>query len=61
MANLKTYLQYYKDKSFEEYKFNEVDNVLFSELSYLDWTNIVPSNDKITLQFAAGIFLKKEK
>lgn len=61
MANLKTYLQYYKDKSFEEYKFNEVDNVLFSELSYLDWSNIVPINDKITLQSAAGIFLKKEK
>ena len=58
MADIKEYLKYYKDKTFKEYSFNEVDNVLFSELSYLDWTNIV--TNKITLQNAANILLENK-
>lgn len=58
MADIKEYLKYYKEKSFKEYSFNEIDNVLFSELSYLDWTNI--AKDKITLQNAANMLLEKE-
>ena len=62
MANLKTYLKYYKNNLFTEYAFNEVDNILFAELSYLNWTDIVPENEqKISLQEAGNKLIEKEK
>ena len=62
MANLKTYLKYYKNNSFNEFNFNEVDNILFAELAYLNWTDIVSSNDeKISLQEAGNKFIEDNK
>lgn len=58
MATIKDYLNYYKDTSFDEYAFNELDNILFSELSYINWENIVSNySSKIRLDHAINIFL----
>ena len=41
-----------------EYAFNELDNILFSELSYINWENIVSNySSKIRLDHAINIFL----
>lgn len=62
MATIKTYFEFYKNSSFEEVPFNDIDNLLFTELSYLDWSNIVSNTSKkITLQEASEKFLKREK
>ena len=53
MATIKDYLKYYKNISFKENKLNINDVIIFSELSYIDWSNIVPKgNNKITLKEA---------
>lgn len=58
MSTIKEYLKYYKDTSFDDYKFNEIDNILFSEFSYINWDNIVPKNSsKIRLDYAIKIYL----
>lgn len=58
MATIKDYLNYYKDTSFDEYAFNGLDNILFSELSYINWENIVSNySSKIRLDHAINIFL----
>ena len=62
MANLTTYLKYYKNLSFKEVPFNEVDNVFLAELSYLNWKGIVPTElNKISFKEAASQFLDREK
>ena len=48
MATIKEYLKYYKILSFKECKLNINDVLLFTELSYIDWHNIVPE-DKSTI------------
>ena len=40
---LLNYLDKYGNKSFLEYKFNNVDNLILSQLSYLSFSGIVPS------------------
>lgn len=52
---IKDYLKYYKNISFKESIFNEVDNIFFSELAYLHWDNIVTK--KINLNEAINIYL----
>ncbi len=37
------YLEKHKDKSFREYPFNDIDNLILSQLSYLPLAGIVPS------------------
>ncbi len=39
MANIFDYVKKYGDKTFDEKKFNELDNVVFSLLTYLDFTD----------------------
>ena len=59
MSSIYTYIRKNKNKTFDEEPFNEVDNLVFSSLIYLNFTDIVPSNKKyITLQEAGNIFLK---
>lgn len=54
------YVEKYGDKSFEEMEFNEVDNVILSLVSYIDFTDIVPKNKNvITLEEAANKFFRK--
>ena len=59
--SLKNYIENYKNYTFEEIEFNEVDNVIFSLLSYVNLDNIVPSNDKnkISIGEAAKIYFNK--
>lgn len=59
MATIKEYLRYYKGLSFKECCFNINDVLLFTELSYIDWHNIVSeSNDKISLRDAFDKYQK---
>jgi len=42
--NLFSFIDKYGDKTFEEFSFNEIDNIIFSMLSYIDFREIVSSN-----------------
>ena len=54
------YVEKYGDKSFKELEFNEIDNVILSLVSYIDFTDIVSINrDKITLKEAAEKYFEK--
>lgn len=57
MGNILSYIQWRGDLNFEERAFCEVDNLVFSELAYLDFTGIVPENDQsITVRQAAKLY-----
>lgn len=61
MANMMDYLLWRGDLLFQEAPFNEVDNLIFSELVYVDFKNIVPGTDSdetITLKEASEEFFK---
>lgn len=59
MASISSYLLNYRDKTFDEEPFNEIDNVVFSSLSYLNFTNIVSDKrEYISLYDAGSIYLK---
>ncbi len=53
------YIYKYKDKTFEDMKFNEVDNVILSAISYIDFDDIVcnRSYSKITIKNASIKYL----
>ena len=61
MKTIYDYVDEYGKYTLLEKEFNEVDNVIFSMLSYNDWFNIVPEigQGTITLKEAAEIFFKK--
>ena len=43
MANILTYIKNYGNLSFDELEFNELDNLIFSQLVYINFSNIVPN------------------
>ncbi len=60
MANLIDYLDWRGDLSFEERPLNEVDSLIFCELSYIDMSDIVPgpeSGEAITLGSLADSYV----
>lgn len=58
MSNIIDYIKKYKDRTFIEESFNEIDNLVFSSLTYLNFDGIVSNNKKyITLQMASKIYL----
>ena len=61
--NIIDYIKKNKDKTFREYPFNELDNLIFSLLTYVDFTGIVPAfkKGKITLKEAALKIKDKKK
>lgn len=60
METMFHYIKKYGGKTFEEEEFNEVDNLVFASLSYLDFQDIVPSNrNTIPLKEAGHLFMKK--
>lgn len=62
MYTIKDYLKYYKNISFKECKLNINDVIIFTELSYIDWSNIVPRlNNKITLKEAYTTYIEFKK
>ena len=46
MANILDYIAWRGDLSWKVSPFNEVDNLLFAELSYIDFSGIVPPPDE---------------
>ena len=53
MANISDYLDWRGDLDFSVSPFCEVDNLILSELAYVDFDGIVPGEDKretITIQ-----------
>ena len=58
--NLINYIEKYKDKSFLEEEFNEIDNLIFSNIIYLNFNDIVSNNNEsISLYEVASIFMGK--
>lgn len=62
MSNIIDYLNWRGDLSFETSAFNEVDGLIFSLLSYIDWSDVVDRDyhSSITLKEAASVLLEKE-
>lgn len=63
MANIFDYLKWRGDLSFAVAPFNEVDELIMSELSYIDFTDVVPADcsSKISLKDAADQLFAKNK
>lgn len=61
MKSIRDYIKYYGNIPFSESPFNEIDNLIFSEIAYLNFDGIVPSLKKgtITMEHAAKRFFKK--
>ena len=62
MANIFDYLSWRGDLCLASVPFNPVDNIIFSQLSYLPLDGIVPGpddNSKISITLAADIFTQK--
>lgn len=58
MSNIFDYLSWRGDLEFSRDAFNEVDNLIFSAISYIDFDGVVPdgeSGGKVTLQAAARL------
>lgn len=61
MANVDDYLQWRGDLTFEQSGFNDVDNLILSQLAYVDWKGIIPkmgTKAGITLAAAADRFFE---
>lgn len=57
MANLYDYLKWRHDITFSQAPLNEVDNLIFSLLSYVDFAGIVDASSAVSLRDAAQAFL----
>lgn len=63
MANMLDYIDWRGDLTFEQSPFNDIDNLIFTQLSYIDFDEIVTSPDQsgfISLEKAAEIFFEKK-
>ena len=61
MANFFDYLNWREDISFKVSPLNEIDNLILSEIAYMDYENIVssfPSSDKISFKQATNTLFK---
>ena len=61
MANIFTYVDKYGKYSFKEKKFNEIDNLVLSNLAYLDFTETSINSSNHTLEEIGLEYLKKFK
>lgn len=61
MANLFNYIEKYGDVAFTDKAFNDIDNLVFSQLAYLDFTNTKINSGKYTLQYIGLEYLGKNK
>lgn len=62
MGNIVSYLRWRGDLSFEQYPFNEVDNLVLSMLAYINLTDVVPAqrqDTSVTIREAAEIYFEK--
>ena len=60
MTNLFNYVEKYGDINFKNKEFNDIDNLVFSLLLYLDFTN-TNVNNKNTLEIVGREYLSKNK
>ena len=56
MTNIVDYIKWRGDLSFEVSPLNEVDNLIFSKLVYLDLEDIVPMDSDMTIGQIAGLY-----
>lgn len=64
MANIMDYLEWRGDLSFEADSFNEIDNLILSQLVYVEFAGIVPGLDEeraITLEKASELFFERNR
>ena len=64
MANIMEYLEWRGDLSFEPDSFNEIDNLILSQLVYVEFAGIVPGIKEagsITLKAASELFFEKNR
>lgn len=47
--NIFEYIETNKDKSFEELKFNNIDNIIFSIITYMPFENVITKKDSINI------------
>lgn len=59
MANLFHYVETYGNINFKEKKHNDIDNLIFSSLAYLNFSNTSINNGKYTLQYIGNEYLEK--
>jgi len=53
------YCKWRGDLSFSQDPFNEVDNLLFSQISYIEYSELVPSEKSLTIKEASDLFFSK--
>lgn len=61
MADMLDYIEWRGDITFKQSPFNDVDNIIMSQIAYVDFKNIVPDIKErgcITLEEASGIYFK---
>ena len=63
MNNINTYLKDYGQYTFLEEPFNDIDNVILSQIPYIELDDIVPriKEGKITIQEASHLFFAKNQ
>lgn len=61
MENIYSYIEKYKNKSFYKVKFNEVDNLILSLVSYVDFSSIYDSVPSKTIEELGKTYLSKVK
>lgn len=59
MANLFDYVKKYGNESFLEKSFNDIDNLVFSSLSYLDFSKTEINKTSCTLEYIGKEYLSK--
>lgn len=61
MANIIDYIKSSSKKSFDELPFNEIDNVIFASIAYLNLDGIVKEHykDPVTIEYAGTKYFKK--
>ncbi|MEG0909541.1 MAG: hypothetical protein RSH78_04170, partial [Bacilli bacterium] len=50
MGDIFDYIYWRGDLDFNQVLFNEVDNLIFSRLSYLPFENIINNNERLTIE-----------
>ena len=60
MSNIIDYIEWRGDLSFIENKFNEIDNLILSRISYFPFENLIKNNETITINEAYQRFIKTD-
>jgi len=62
MSNIIDYMKWRGDLTFAQDSFNEIDNLILSQLVYVELNNIVPGDEEPTISLldAAKLFFQAE-